>query len=64
MASAIVTQEFEIDYDVSYRAMDAACEGRDVCSKDKFHTQARFTRSGKGRSVNGAHRRKTKKSYV
>ena len=38
--------------------------GRDVCSKDRFQARARFARGGKGRIVNGAHRRREKRNYL
>ena len=64
MVSAIVNQELELDYDVSYRELDTASTGRDVCSKDRFQARARYTRGGKGRVVNGAHRRRDKRNYL
>jgi hypothetical protein len=64
MVSAIINQELEMDYDVSYRELSSASAGRDVCSKDRFQAQARFSRGGKGRIVNGAHRRRDKRNYL
>jgi len=64
MVSAIVNQEFDMDYDVSYRELASASAGRDVCSKDKFQARARFSRGGKGRIVNGAHPRRDKRNYL
>ena len=64
MVSAIVNQELEMDYDVSYRELHTASAGRDVCSKDRFQAQARHGRGGKGRQVNGSHRRRDKRNYL
>ena len=64
MVSAIVNQELEMDYDVSYRDLTSPGAGCEVSSKDRFRAKSRHDRGGKGRVVNGAHRRRDKRNYL
>ncbi len=64
MVTGIFNQELEQDYDVSYRELDLTSTERDVRSRDRFQAHARFRRGGKGRIVNGAHRRRDKRNYL
>ena len=64
MVSASGNQEFESDYEVSYRELASPAAGRDLTAKDRLRARSRFTRGGKGRIVNGAHRRRDKRNYL
>ena len=64
MVSATLSQELEMDYDVSYRELYTESAERDLCSKDRLRARARYSRGGKGRIVNGAHRRRDKRNYL
>ena len=65
MVSAMIKQEFAIDYDVSYRESESHGTGRDVSSKDRFQTRARYGRRGKAASsFSGTHRRRNKRNYL
>ena len=64
MVSAMHSQELEMDHDVSYRELASTSGGREVTSKDRFRAHSRFSRGGKGRVVNGAHRRRDKRNYL
>ena len=64
MVSAKLNQELEMEYDVSYRELEMAGAKRDVSAKDRLRGQSRFSRGGKGRIVNGAHRRRDKRNYL
>jgi hypothetical protein len=64
MVSATHDLELELDYDVSYRPLSSNRPTREVGSKQRFAAQARHRRGGKGRIVNGAHRRRDKRNYL
>ena len=58
MVAATLSLEAELDYEVSYRALPAARTQREVSSKARFQTEARFSRGGKQQGPrNAAHRR-------
>lgn len=61
MASATLSHELEIDYDVEFRELTSPHAGRNVSSKERFHARARYSRRGKGCLVNGTHRRCNKR---
>ena len=56
--------ELDLDTQVSFRRSEALTSGRELSSKSRLATQARFSRRKSGSSFNGAHRRRNKRNYL
>ena len=60
----LVTSDSKNEYVVSYRDLPSSDTGRDVSAKARYHAQARYGRGGKGRQIDGSHRRCDKRNYL
>ena len=54
--------ELDLDTQVSFRRNEMPTSGRELSSKSRLATQARFSRRKTSGSCNGAHRRRNKRN--
>jgi hypothetical protein len=58
MVAAMLSLEADVEYEVTYRNLPELHTQREVSSKSRFQTEARYSRHGKRQGpVHAAHRR-------